>query len=174
MELQLAGACRQPQNLVQMHGLAIGQHLLHHHVRQRVPVALQRPRIHRCGAARSGDPQVAAPIAHRRRSGAAVALRTDESVRLAEMIDGELGAAAAQHRLRLVPRDAQHAAVRCQPQVAKTVVEDGEQRIHRQAVLQAQPAYPALAVAQQPAVGGQPHRAVGVFVEIEDVLRAAD
>ena len=137
-------------------------------------VSVQRLRIHHRRAAGGRDPDLAGLVEQGRRTRAAVALRAGEAVGFAEMVRGQRLRAAGEHRVDVAAAHAHHAAVGGQPQAADAVVDDREQGIDRQALRQPERLQPAVAVAQQAAIAGHPDRAVGVFMEIEDVLRVAN
>ena len=70
-----------------------------------------------------------------------------------------------------MPRHAHDAAIGREPEAAGLVVDDLEQRVDRQSLREPERGHAPVAIPHEAAVGRDPQRAVGVFVEIEHVLR---
>ena len=172
MEFELASARRQFQAALYLHVAVVGQHLFDQHRRQRPFVGTQRLRLHHRRATGGCDPDPAAAVAQRGRTGTTVALVAGQAIGFAEAVELQPRLAAIHHRLDLRAPDPHHPSVGGQPQAADAVVDHREQGIDRKPLRQPERLQAAAPVAQQAAVGGEPERAVRVFVEIEHVLRA--
>ena len=173
VELELAGAGRQHQAAGGAGAGVVHAQAFDHHRRRRQLVARQLVGLDHGHALGGGDPDAAVGGAQRGRAGATVALGAAHAVGFGELLVVQAIAGAIGHRLHVVAADVHHAGVGAEPEIAVTVDDHLEHRVHRQPLAATDDAQFAAAQApHQAAVGGEPQRAVGVLVHAEHVLGA--
>lgn len=156
-----------------MHRRAIHLHALDRGWR-RWPLAetLQALRVDRAQAACGDHPERAVLAQDRRWAGAAVGLCIGHAVDLVVTLHRHPRRAAIGHGVEGGHIGAQHAAIAADPHIAKAIRHQLEHRIHRHALLQADPCQPAIAPAVKAAITADPHR-VAQLVEAEHAAATA-
>ena len=171
VDRQPVGRLQQPVAGLQRLPAAIDHDLLEHHRRHAQGIAPGQFGVDQRQPLPGREHQLAITVLPPCRPGRAVDLAGRHAIAAVDDIHCQQRLAALVHGIELGPRHPEHALVAGQPQPTTAVIDDAEHLVARQAAAVVIHPQAATVQAQQPRVGGHPHRAVGIVQEIEDRMR---